>query len=488
MSAVSKTVFRNSMWGVIGQLAIKALSFLFTVFVVRHLGPEIYGQYAGILAFGGIFVNFADLGLAVYLVRQTAQLRAQAENQTAINQLFANVSILRFLLALLTAVTIILMAWLTGKEMIFVGAVALGTLGLIMYSVQGTAEAMLSGFERLDWVAGQKIVYQLIFVVLGAAALYFGFGYYGLIYANLLGIAVITWLCWRGVQRLNLRWVKPNWRQWLPLLHASLPFAIVGFALGLSYRFDSVLLSYRSDYELGLYSSAYNLVFNAALLSNSFNTALYPSLSRQAVTDRASLPRLYEHAVRYLLVLALPIAAGIWALADQVTVLLFDQQYAAGASALAILIWVVPLMYISEFLGYVVLIDGQERFVARSVVFSSVLNVTANILLIPTFGFMAAAVMTVVTEAVLVAQYLWLLRDLLKKMNWVHILVRPLIATGAMTAVVLLLHANAVSIWVSVAAGAIVYGALVLALGVLGKNELRFVRNLRSNNNAVAPQ
>jgi hypothetical protein len=96
--------------------------------------------------------------------------------------------------------------------------------------------------------------------------------------------------------------------------------------------------------------------------------------------------------------------------------------------------------------------------------------------------------MTVVTEAVLVAQYLWLLRDLLKKMNWVHILVRPLIATGAMTAVVLLLHANAVSIWVSVAAGAIVYGALVLALGVLGKNELRFVRNLRSNNNAVAPQ
>lgn len=476
------------MWGLIGQLAIKALSFIFTVFVVRHLGPEIYGQYAGVLAFGGIFVNFADLGLAVYLVRQTAQLRAQAESQTAINQLFANVAVLRFLLSMLTALTIVLMAWLTGKEGIFVVAVALGTLGLILYSVQGTAEATLSGFERLDLVAGQKIVYQLLFVLLGSAALYFGLGYYGLIYANLFGIAVITWLCWRGVQRLHLRWAAPNWHQWLPLLRASLPFAIVGFALGLSYRFDSVLLSYRSDYELGLYSSAYNLVFNAALLSNSFNTALYPSLSRQAVTDRASLPRLYEHAVRYLLVLALPIAAGVWALSDQVTVLLFDEQYAAGAGALAILIWVVPLMYISEFLGYVVLIDGKERFVARSVVISSVLNVAVNVLLIPTYGFMAAAVMTVVTEAVLVAQYLWLLRDLLKKMNWMHILVRPLIATAIMTVVVLFLHAYALPFWASVGAGAITYGGLVLGLGVLGKDELRFMRNLRSNNNAVAPQ
>ena len=58
--------------------------------------------------------------------------------------------------------------------------------------------------------------------------------------------------------------------------------------------------------------------FRSHYVSNVLNTALYPSLARQAVTDPGTLPAIYERMLRYLMVLALPIAMGGWALADQI--------------------------------------------------------------------------------------------------------------------------------------------------------------------------
>ena len=110
-----------------------------------------------------------------------ARLRAVNESRDEIEALLGNVLILRFLLALVTALVVIAAAWLTGRPTEMIVAIALGTIGLVMYSAEGTAQAFLSGYERLDLVSGAKVFYQLIFVLLGAVALLLGAGYFGLI-------------------------------------------------------------------------------------------------------------------------------------------------------------------------------------------------------------------------------------------------------------------------------------------------------------------
>ena len=87
-------------------------------------------------------------------------------------------------------------------------------------------------------------------------------------------------------------------------------------------------------------------------------------------------------------------------------------------------------MFASEFLGYIVLISGREGRAARAVLVSTGLNVVMNLLLVPRFGFIGAAVMTVFTEAVLVGQYVWALRSLMQKINWSSSLLRPLLAVA----------------------------------------------------------
>lgn len=486
MSAFTRIVARNSAFGMAAHVAIKLLSFIFSVLIIRRLGVDIYGQYAAVLAFGAIFVFFADLGLSPFTVRQVARLREQENGREQIRSLFGSVLALRFLLSLVTAVAIIATAWLTGRPTEMIVGVALGTIGLILYSAQGAAESILVGHERLDITAGAHVVHQLVFVLLGALSLLLATGYYGLIFANITGIALMTYVCWRAVKHLDIMPSAPVPTNWAPLIRASIPFGIIGFTLGLSYKFDSVLLNiHAGDVATGYYNSAYNLIFSVLVISNVVNTALYPSLSRQAVTLPHTLPAIQERMLRYLLLIALPVAMGGSLLAPQIVNFLYGADFASAALPLSILVWVIPFMFVTEFLGYVIVVAGAERRVAWAITISTAVNVSLNFLLIPIYGLLAAAILTVITEGVLLSQYAWVLRDKLRHADWGLTLWRPLAAALVMGAVVFALRAvvfalrDELFLPLNLLLGAVTYLAGVVLLGAVGRAELDLLSGMR---------
>lgn len=486
MHRLARTVVRNSAFGAASSLAIRLLSFGFSILVVRQLGVEAFGQYAAVLAFGALFVFLADLGLGNYAVREVARHRAEQDGTEQAGALFGDILVLRLLLAVLTALLLVTAAWLTGRPAVMVGAIALGTLGLLMYGAQGACEAMLAGFERLDLSSSAKAIQQLAFVLVGTAVLWLGLGYYGLIFANLGAVALLTLLCWTGVRRLGVRPAGLRPARWGSLLRASLPFGVIGFALGLSYKLDSVLLNlFLGDADTGLYSSAYGLIFSAAILSNVVNTSLWPTMVRHFSAGPDMMPSLLGSTVRYLLTMALPLAVGCWLLSDKIISFLFSPAYQAAAPVLAIVAWVIPLMFMSEFLGYVAILYGHERACARAVVVSTGLNVLLNVILIPRFGVLAAAWVTVLTEVVLVGQYVLLLRGQLAPIDWQHSLMRPLLAALLMGGTVLLVRDLMLLMVVPI--GALAYAVLLPALGIVGQQELHFLRELGARRHHATP-
>jgi O-antigen/teichoic acid export membrane protein len=189
--------------------------------------------------------------------------------------------------------------------------------------------------------------------------------------------------------------------------------------------------------------------------------------------------------LRYLIIMSLPIAVGAWALASQLVPFLFTKSYQPAVPALQIIIWVVPFRFLSEFLGYVVLVTGREKIAARSVVISTGINVALNCWVVPHFGFLGASVMTVATEAVLVGQYVLVLSGILKEMNWINILVRPLLAAICMGMLVITLR-PVLPLLANVAIGAGSYLLFLFLFGVIGRDDLRFVREIRAPSDADA--
>jgi O-antigen/teichoic acid export membrane protein len=337
---------------------------------------------------------------------------------------------------------------------------------------------LLSGLERFDTTARAQVLYQFLVVCAGAVALWFGFGYLGLIIGNIGAVLIFAIVCARAVRANGVAFGAIALSTWLPMLRASAPFALLSLALGLSYKFDTVLIDYfHGATQTGFYNAAYDLIFKCLLFSNILNTTLYPALSRQAASDPASLPASYERALRYLMIVALPLTMALFMLSDQVIPFLFKAEFMPAAPVLMVLIWVVPLQYASEFLGYVILIANRERIVARSVMISSAVNVLANLALVPLFGIRGAAVITVLTEMVLVAQYVWLLRDQLRALDWTRFLLRPLLAALAMGTALWVL---APLPWLARALlGGAVYVTLLLVSRTLGREEVAFMRSLR---------
>jgi O-antigen/teichoic acid export membrane protein len=483
LATMSKQIVRNVSFGLAAQLIVKLLSFAFNVFVVRVLGSTAFGQYSTINAYGQLFLFVADLGLSTYAIRLIAQRRGASGGgvpaDKSLDDLYANLIALRLLLALLSAAMAIGAAWLTGRADVILLAMSLNAVSLLLYGWQSASAIVLSGLERFDLTARAQVLFQFLVVCAGAIALWFNFGYIGLIVGNIGAVLVFAMICARQVRANGVRAGSAEPRSWRATLLASAPFAVLSLALGLSYKFDTVLIEYfHGASAAGYYNAAYNLIFNCVMFSNILNTTLYPALSRQAASDASALPAAYERALRYLMIVALPLTIGIFMLSDDLIPFLFKAEYSPAAAVLMILIWVVPLQYASEFLGYVILIANRERIVARSVVISSAVNVLANLALVPLFGLRGAALMTVLTELVLVTQYVWLLRDQLRGLDWTRYLLRPLLAALAMGA---LIWALAPLPWVARALiGGVAYAGLLLASRTIGREEIAFVRALRA--------
>jgi len=476
---LSAIVVKNSVFSLLGNLAIRILSFCFSVFVVRRLGGESYGQYSTVLAYVGIFAIFSDLGLAAYGLREIAKDKEKTSS------IFSNVVALRLILSFLAVAMTTGSAILSGRSPELVLGIFVASCGLFLYAVQGPLDTLLMAKERLDYSATFSVVNQLVFVGLGTIVLIKGYGFIGLIVASLCGVLAMASLSFVVIRRRlgGLQWqINPS--TWLRLVKAALPFGVIGFALGLSYKIDTVLLQYfQGDAVTGWYNAAYNLIFMLMTISHAVNVSLYPSMVRQHAINPDRMVRIYNRALKYMFVLSLPIAAGTTVLGDKIVLFLYSEEFAAAILPLRILIWVLPLMFLSELLGNIVVVHNQENKVARSIGVSTAVNLILNLILIPRFGLKAASVVTVLTEAILVAQYQWMLRQELASIDRVSTFLKPVLAATFMGMAAWAFRGWDLLIIVAIAAG--IYLTGIVLLGVVDKNEVYFLRNLLNRRKAA---
>ena len=213
------------------------------------------------------------------------------------------------------------------------------------------------------------------------------------------------------------------------------------------------------------------------MIPASFVIALFPLLSRYAQDDRRQLARLSETGLKVLLILAFPIAVGTTLLAEPIIVVLAGPGYLPeSARALQVLIWYLPISFVNGLLQYVLIAVDRQRTLSVAFAVGVVFNVAANLLLIPTYGYLAAAVVTVASEVVLLAPFLWVALREVGSLAVLGVAWRPALAALAMGVPVWLLADWS---WpLAVVAGALVYGAGLLALRAVGAEERAELRSL----------
>jgi O-antigen/teichoic acid export membrane protein len=195
-------------------------------------------------------------------------------------------------------------------------------------------------------------------------------------------------------------------------------------------------------------------------------------MSRQAAdaSEHPALRRSYALAVKLMVAVALPLANATAFLATVMVGLLGGREYLPfGATALAIMVWSMPIGWINSVTNYLLIALHEQRSLTKAFALSLAFNVLANLLLLPRYGFVAAAAITIISEIFEGAWFYFYLRRKLGPLPWVDWLWRLVLSGMVMTAVTYLLWP--IQPLLALAAGSVLYLGGVVGLRAFDTEE-----------------
>jgi O-antigen/teichoic acid export membrane protein len=169
------------------------------------------------------------------------------------------------------------------------------------------------------------------------------------------------------------------------------------------FQVSTVLLKYiNNDAQAGRYGIALAVMTAIYLLpATIYQKFLLSKLHRWAVHDRPKFVRVYRQGNIIMLLAGLATGAVLAALAPTLVPIAFGDQYRDVARILMVLALCTPIRFLSTAVGSALLTEGHMRYRVRAMAASTVVAIVLNLLLIPFFDEMGAAVATVLAEAVL---------------------------------------------------------------------------------------
>ncbi len=445
-----------------------------SVVIARTLGDVAFGKYSFVIALTAIFAIFSDLGYNTLMVREVARDPAQA------GRYLKNILGIRLVLSLIIFTAIVIIINATGyhadmKNLIYVFAIY-----TLILSISDVFKMVFRASERMQYESAITMISNIVRVVLGVSVLLRGYGLMGIalvfLLYSLLDLLLSFLVC-------KTRFVRPGVALdpgfWKGTVMVALPMGLVTILSLVYARTDTIMLAIMDGVAVvGWYNAAYNLVLGFTPIPHLFMNAILPLMSRLYVSSKDSLVMGYEKALTYLLISGLPIAMGMSLLADEIILLLYGEGFANSVIALEILAWDVLLIFICLPLGFMLVAINRQNRMAVIVGGCALLNIVLNLILIPGFSYIGAAIATLITETVLFLAYFYVISKYLYKLPLHKIVMRPLIAT-AVTA--LFIHlCSGLNLVVIIIYATVLYLVVLYLIGGFDKKDRRLLSALMS--------
>lgn len=487
-SNTARRVLKNSALPIAATLVNKVVDLGFAAVTLRALGLAGNGAYSIVTTIVSLYlVTLTNWGLNDLTVREVAA------DHTRAPRLFSITLLLRCGLSVLMAPAAALIVGLyqaVGNPLSAASVLALAVLvlHLLPSSLAAACSASFQAFQRMEIPASIALVTNVLKVLLGTLMFLLvpdvGGRVVGLAALALVVTTFNSVIFFALQQRLLFRFhIEWSWPEARALLREAFPLMLNSLLLGVFFKFDALILrGYSTDSVVGAYDAAYKWIGMTQIVPPYFVAALFPVLARHAATDRPALLRTYRQAAALLQLLAWPLAVGVMVLSRQLILLLGGETYLPAASiALAILIWYLPLSYFNGVTQYVLIALREQRAITVAFGLATLANVGLNFALIardPTNGYVFAAIVTVITEAVLVLPFLRILRRAGALPNLFALAWRPAAAALMMGAAMLAVDKLGPQGLLAAIIAAPVYVAALWLLGAFGAEERALVRRV----------
>jgi len=395
---MSRSIAKNAAFMTVASVGQKIIAFVYFTLIARNIGVESTGKYFFAISFTTIFVIFVDLGLTNVLIREAAKMKEKIQTY------FSTIISVKILLGILSYIGAVLAINLMGypvetKQLVYLSAVT-----MLFDSLHLTIYGTLRAIGDLKYEAISIVGSQLVTLVLGSIFLYEGLPLIYLILAfTIPSFLNVLFAIFIAYNKYKIRFIPYfDKKVFVYLGKITIPFAIAAvFARFYSY-IDSILLSKMAgDAAVGWYSIPYKITYAFQFIPLALVAALYPRFSQYFSEDKEKLAYIFERGMKYLLIIAFPIAVGIGLIAGDIILLLYGKEYINSILPLKILVSSLIFSFVSFPIG--AFLNACNKQVTQTTIVGIVLvvNVVLNILLIPRFNVVGASIAALVGNIVL---------------------------------------------------------------------------------------
>ncbi len=385
--------------------------------VTNYLDRSTYGEYTTIYDFTALFAIVADLGLFTIAVREMAKENGKEH----IEKIIGNVLTVRGLTALIslaigTAVAYLIPAYNGTHIPMGILVISVATvIGLLA----GTVSSVLQFYLRMAWSSFALIIGKLVTVLYIAATVFWWFptnpneGFVHLLAAWIFGTTitiVITYFAARQHIKIRFRFDRVFMKH---LVVKALPYGLALMLGTIYFRTGTIIMSfYGMKEQVAYFGVPMRVVEILQIVPHYFMNSVLPTLTVALMADRARAGRIGKYSLYFMTAIALPTLVGGYFVAWPLTALVSSPQFLSHRLAdgtfipgseigLQILLGAVMFNYLYAVLSYTFVAMGKQKEVLKANAVGVVINIFCNIILAPRYGFIGAAISSVVTEIII---------------------------------------------------------------------------------------
>jgi len=362
------------------------------VWLARYLGPEQFGLFSYATAFVALYGALASLGLNGIVVRELVKKPEYS------NDILGSAFVLRLLSGLAAlGLAIASVIYLRAEDTLSRSLVAILGLSLVVKS----SDIIRYWFESR--VHSRYVVWVETGVFLSISAVKV------IMIIQEAPLIVFVWLVLAeavlvsiglSVMYLKRTGTLTSWSPSLirakTLFKDAWPLAMSGIAIMIYMRIDQIMLGEMLGNEaVGIYSAAVKISELWYMVPVIIASSLFPSIVETRLKDKHLYGERLQSLMNFLVLLALVIAILITLGADRITLILYGDNYSGAANILAIHVWACVFVFLGTAGGKWYLAENLQRIQLYRTISGAIINICLNIILIPMYGGVGAAIATV---------------------------------------------------------------------------------------------
>jgi O-antigen/teichoic acid export membrane protein len=272
---------------------------------------------------------------------------------------------------------------------------------------------------------------------------------------------------------------QPDFSLIKPFLFFSLPLIPITLARFVIESSDRYVIGfYMGAEKVGIYSAAYGIGMIPLVLSTYLVYVLGPTvynLYDNGKVDKASMYLSYSW--KYLLMLSIPCAFGLSILSRPLLLIMTTSTFVPeGIYIIPLVVLCIVFWGMEQIFGVSLLIFKRLRIFLLAFVCGAVTNFVLNIILVPRYGIIAAAVTTLIAYIILTIIIGYSSRRYFKFNLNLSFIVKCIFASMGMTLCIWVLNpVNIEGIIISIILGIFVYFCLLLLLKGFAKGEIQTI-------------